>query len=193
MAQSKPTLVIVTGPPASGKTSIVKNMAESLGLPLFTKDGIKELFADALGDGAHDHASDLGKGSQLQLIATARELIRSGHGVVIESFFHRGITEPQLEPLLEQANAVLVHVTANEDELVSRYAERMDDPSRHEIHNTDGTAEELRKLLQEGMGKPLDLDCPLIVLDTTDRESNEHEVADLIREELQKNSAHAGE
>ena len=64
MAHSKPTLVSVTGPPASGKTSIVKNMAESLGLPLFTKDGIKELFADALGDGAHDHASDLGKGSQ---------------------------------------------------------------------------------------------------------------------------------
>lgn len=189
MAQSKPTLVIVTGPPASGKTSIVEQLAASLGLPLFTKDGIKELFADALGEGAYDHASDLGKGSQLQLIAIAQELIRTGHGVVIESFFHRGITEPQLESMLEQANAVLVHVTANEDDLVARYAERMDDPSRHEIHNTDGTAEELRKLLQEGMGEPLDLACPLIVLDTTDREYNEHEVADMIRKELHKNGA----
>ena len=189
MAQSKPTLVIVTGPPASGKTSIVENLAASLGLPLFTKDAIKERFADALGEAAHDHASDLGKGSQLQLIATAGELIRSGHGAVIESFFHRGITEPQLAPLLQQANAVLVHVTANEDELVARYAERMDDPSRHEIHNTDGTADELRKLLREGMGEPLDLDCPLIVLDTTDREYDEHEVADLIRKKLETSSA----
>lgn len=184
MSASKPALVIVTGPPASGKTSIVEQLSRALGLPLFTKDSIKELFADALGEGAYDHASDLGKGSQLQLIAIARELIRTGHGVVIESFFHKGITEPQLEPIIANANAVLVHVTADEDVLVERYTERMDDPDRHEIHNTDGTPDELRKLLREGLGDPLDLDCPLIVLDTTEREYDEEQVANWVKERL---------
>lgn len=189
MAESKPVFVIVSGPPASGKTSIVEQLAESLGLPLFTKDSIKELFADAMGEPAYAHTSELGKASQLQLISIATELIRSGHGVVIESFFHRGITEPQLEPLLQQANTVLVHITADEDELVKRYAERMDDPSRHEIHNTDSSPDELRELLQDGMGEPLDLDCPHVVLDTTDRDYDEHEVADLIRRELRENQS----
>lgn len=182
--RSKPTLVIVNGPPASGKTSIVEQVANSLGLPLFTKDAIKERFADALGEGAFEHASELGKASQLQLVAIATELIRAGHGVVVESFFHKGITEPEFAPLIEQANAVMLHVTADEDTLVKRYAERMDDPSRHGIHNTDGTPDKLRKLLAEGLGDPLDLGCPLIVLDTTDTEYDEAAVARLIRDKL---------
>lgn len=184
MSNAKPSLIIVTGPPASGKTSIVEAVAKSLGLPLFTKDDIKERFADALGEGAFDHATELGKGSQLQLVAIAHELIRAGKGVVVESFFHRGITEPQFAPLLNLSNAVLVHITADEDLLVERYAERMDDPSRHAIHNADGTPDELRKLLDEGMGDPLDLDCPLIILDTTDRDYDEKEVADMVRKHL---------
>lgn len=187
MATAKPSLIIVTGPPAAGKTSIVEGLAASLRLPFFTKDDIKERFADALGAGAYDHAGDLGKGSQLQLIAIASELIRSGHGVVIESFFHRGITEPHLRPLLDSANTVLVHITAEEDVLVEHYAERMDDPSRHEIHNIDGTPDELRALLAKGMGQPLDLDCPLVVLDTTNRNYDEEEVARLVERALSPN------
>lgn len=184
MPNSKPSLVIVTGPPAAGKTSIVEQLSESLGLPLFTKDEIKERFADVLGDTAMYHASELGKGSQLQLVAIAEELVRSGQGVVVESFFHKGITEPQFRPLLAIANAVVVHVTADEDLLVERYAERMDEPSRHEIHNADGTPDELRKILREGLGDPLDLDCPLIVLDTTEREYDEEEIANWVTERL---------
>lgn len=184
MPNTKPPLVIVTGPPASGKTSIVEQLAASLEMPLFTKDEIKERFADVLGDVALDHATELGKGSQLQLVAIAHELIRAGKGVVVESFFHRGITEPQFAPLLNIANTVVVHVTADADVLVERYAERMDSPSRHAIHNADGTPDELRKLLDEGMGDPLDLDCPLIILDTTDRDYDEKEVADMVRKHL---------
>lgn len=184
MPNQKPTLVIVTGPPASGKTSIVEQLAKSMKLPLFTKDEIKERFADVLGETALEHASELGKGSQLQLVAIAEELVTTGHSVVVESFFHKGITEPQFEPLLHIANTVVVHITADEDSLLQRYTERMDDPSRHEIHNAEGTPEELRKVLQQGLGDPLDLDCPLIVLDTTDREYDGSEVADMVSEYL---------
>lgn len=166
---------------------MVEEIARSLGLPFFTKDDIKERFADALGEGAFDHASDLGKGSQLQLVAIAAELVRTGHGVVIESFFHKGITEPQLEPIIAQAEAVVVHVTAAEDVLVERYARRMDSPDRHEIHNTDGTPDELRKVLKDGLAEPLDLNCPLIILDTTNREIDEDEVVHMIRARLDRN------
>lgn len=187
MSESKPLLVIVNGPPAAGKTSIVSQLADSLDLPLFTKDFIKELFAGELGEPALELTHELGRASQLQLAATATELVNRGQGLVVESFFHKGITEPQYAPLLEKANTVLVHITADEDTLVSRYAERMDDPSRHDIHNADGTPDELRKVLSDGQGDPLDLDCPLIVLDTTERSYDEGEVADMIRQKLPEN------
>jgi shikimate kinase len=184
MTEQKPTLVIVNGPSAAGKTEIVEHLAQALGLPFFTKDDIKERFADALGEDVYDLAHELGKGSQLQLVAIAAELIRTGRGVVIESFFHKGVSEPELAPLVEQANTVVVHLSADHDELVKRYAERMDTPDRHEIHNAEGKPDELRRLLQEGVADPLDLDCPVIMLDTTDGDPDGDEVVRMIREKL---------
>lgn len=188
MSAQKPTLVIVNGPSAAGKTEIVKQLAESLELPFFTKDDIKERFADVLGASAYELPHELGKASQLQLIAIAAELVRTGRGVVIESFFHKGVSEPELAPVVEKANAVVLHLTADHDELVKRYTERMDDPDRHEIHNADGTPDELRRLLEEGVADPLDLDCPLILIDTTDSDPDRDEVVRMIREKLGNDS-----
>lgn len=189
MSTQKPTLVIVNGPSAAGKTEIVEHLAESLGLPFFTKDDIKERFADVLGESAFELTHDLGKASQLQLIAIAGELVRTGRGVVIESFFHKGVSEPELAPVVEQANAVILHLTADHDELVKRYAERMDKPERHEIHNADGTPDELQRLLAEGVADPLDLDCPMILLDTTDGDPDGDEVVRMLREKLGEDPA----
>jgi shikimate kinase len=184
MSEQKPTLVIVNGPSAAGKTEIVEHLAESLHLPFFSKDTIKERFADALGEDVYDLAHELGKGSQLQLVAIAAELIRTGQGVVIESFFHKGVSEPELAPLVEKANTVVVHLTADHDELVKRYTERMDEPDRHEIHNAEGKPDELRRLLKEGVADPLDLNCPIILLDTTNGDPDKDEVVRMIHENL---------
>jgi predicted kinase len=45
------TLVLVTGPPASGKTSLAQPLARHLGRPLLGKDTIKEALFDSLGTG----------------------------------------------------------------------------------------------------------------------------------------------
>ncbi|MEZ4215058.1 MAG: AAA family ATPase [Myxococcota bacterium] len=41
-------LVVVTGLPASGKTSVARRLAKRLGLPVFAKDDVKEQLHDAL-------------------------------------------------------------------------------------------------------------------------------------------------
>jgi predicted kinase len=42
-------LVLVTGPPAAGKTTVARPLARCLALPLIGKDTIKEALFDAMG------------------------------------------------------------------------------------------------------------------------------------------------
>jgi 2-phosphoglycerate kinase len=45
----RPLLVIITGPPAAGKTTLGRQLAGALSLPFIHKDGIKEILFDVLG------------------------------------------------------------------------------------------------------------------------------------------------
>src|SRR6266508_4058354 len=60
------TLLLVTGAPSSGKTTLAVPLARHLGLPLITKDTIKEALFDTLGTGDHTWSTRLGAASFLE-------------------------------------------------------------------------------------------------------------------------------
>lgn len=181
---SRPLLVIISGPPGAGKTTLARPLATKLRLPLLTKDAIKEQFADALGASAFLHSARLGLAAHLQMMATASELLDHERGVVLESFFHKGLAEPDLAPLIGQSRAILVHITADHPLLIARYEQRMSDPDRHPIHNDGNRLGDLRHYLAEGVADVLDLEIPKIVIDTTFGPIDVDEVAMLVREKL---------
>ena len=53
-------LIIVNGPPGSGKTTLGTRIAETFDLPFINKDGIKELLFDTLGWSDREWSKRLG-------------------------------------------------------------------------------------------------------------------------------------
>ena len=85
-----PLLVVVTGPPAAGKTTVARELAARLRLPLIAKDTIKEALFDGLGTGDAQWSQRLGPPTFGVMLALAEESLRAGASLVLEANFVRG-------------------------------------------------------------------------------------------------------
>lgn len=130
-------VVLVNGLPGAGKTTLAKPLANEFGLPLFSKDRIKETLADALGVTppvgltARAWSQKLGVAAGEALWALLSD---AGQGAVLESFWLQNL-RPVVTAGLRRAGAE----TAHEVRCVlplhvarQRYEER--EASRHAIH-----------------------------------------------------------
>src|SRR5580658_4271475 len=91
---------LVTGLPATGKTTLAQALARALQVPLLSKDAIKEPLLDALG--APDRAASrvLSDVSFAVLFALAQEQLAATGAVVLEGNFRPGEHERAVRQLL---------------------------------------------------------------------------------------------
>jgi predicted kinase len=156
-----PTLVLVTGMPSSGKTTVAEALARQLRLPLIAKDAIKESLYDSLG--ADDEASSgrLGTAAFALLFALARVTLASGASLIVEGNF---FTDQDSEfSALPAHRLVQLHCDAPLPVLLDRYASR----TRHPGHHDAEKIKELPGRFESGVHGPLRLDGKMIQLDTT--------------------------
>lgn len=155
-------MVVVTGPPAAGKTTIARELAWRLRLPLIAKDTIKEALFDGLGTGDLTWSQRLGTATYLAMGALLEEAVAAGASVVTEANFVRGSDlEKRLASLL--ARYAQIHCSAPLDVLVERYAAR----ERHPGHADRERIDALRNAIESGRHEPLDLPGELIRVDTS--------------------------
>jgi predicted kinase len=161
-------LVIVTGAPAAGKSTLAARLGVALQLPVLMKDTIKEALLDTLGAPSRERSRDLSRASYAVLAAMAGAVLVSGTGAVVEANYRRGTSEPELHRLLPHGRGVQVHCAARRDVIERRYRERTEAGLRHRGHFDAQMLPEVLTWLDDGLCDPLDLNVPLVRVDTND-------------------------
>src|ERR1700712_3623889 len=96
------SLIIVTGLPCTGKTTLGRHIAKELGWPFVHKDGIKESLFDHLGWSDRAWSKLLGRASSELLYYFAETQLAAGHSFVIESNFDPTFATPRFQALQAQ-------------------------------------------------------------------------------------------
>ncbi len=169
---SPPVLIIVNGPPASGKSSIGEVLARELGLPFFSKDTFKERLADTLHVAGIDWSHALGDACFVLLFEIAESMTRAGQSAILEGDFRGAKNSGRLRRVADDTGTRIIQVSceANGELLLDRYLEREEEGKRHPIHIDAPHSEEdaFRSGLLQGFLPPLDIDGEVIRVDTSD-------------------------
>jgi predicted kinase len=156
---SRRQFVVVSGPPASGKSTLAPALAAELRLPLVAKDTIKDALMSVLPVPDVEASRQLGRAAVVAMLAVAAE---SPVGAVIESNFYRSRAVGELGRLPSQ----VVEVFCRVDRDVARLRYQTRAGSRHAGHFDliRSTAE----LWNDEVSEPVAGGWPLLEIDTTE-------------------------
>lgn len=170
-----PLLVIFTGLPGTGKTSISQHISQSLNLPLMSRDTIKEIMYDQIGIGDKAWSGKLSRATFDIMEYMIEEQLRAGHGLILESNYMSKLASPYFTALQQRYPFHCVQVVCQTelDILTKRAHERGLTDTRHPGHNDRVSASDHRKnniaRIQNGEDQPLEIpDSFVITVDTTD-------------------------
>jgi predicted kinase len=159
-------LVVVSGPPGTGKTTLAHEVARGIGCPAICRDEIKEGMVHAtpgFGPGDSEPLS-------LRALATFFDviglLIERGTTVVAEAAFQDRLWRPGLAPLLGSADVRIIHCTVSPDLAVDRISTRAATNPLRRAHEADSPDLDAHRRTHATFN-PITLPVPTLTVDTT--------------------------
>lgn len=164
-----PTIIVVTGRPAAGKSTLAKWLSQQLKLPLVSKDTIREELFDRLGWRDRKWAQELGKASVDMMFYFARAELEVGRSIIMDNSFYPPFSNPRFQALKKQYDAESIQIVCDSDRetLFQRFRSRADLGSRHPGHGDKDVIEELYANLADTASRILDIGGSVIEVDTT--------------------------
>ena len=132
----RPLVVLVTGPPCTGKTTLARRLAADLGLPLMCKDTIKEVLFQVLGVSDRAWSKRLGGASMELLYLYVESQLAAGRSCVVEGNFVAAFGNPAFRRLAScyAFLPIQVNCVADPAVLAARFHERSRSGERHPGH-----------------------------------------------------------
>jgi len=164
-----PTLILVSGHPGSGKTTLAHAIARALPCPAICRDEIKDGLVHGLG-GDKSLEDDAVSRRTLKIFFDVLGLcVTAGVTVVAEAAYQDKLWRPGLEPLLDLADIRIVHCVVDSVRARERIIRRLEE------HPTSRASQLDREFLERlGSGKlsfesfqPIAISAPSLRVDTT--------------------------
>ena len=130
-------MIIITGIPGSGKTTLAKRLMQDVGVRGVAQDAVKEFLADHLGGTYTDQQSSaLGRVTRRAVLELGVEFEKLGEQIIIESALQTSAAEEILQhsphrPILQ------IYVTCGLAEVKRRFYARKQSGHRHSVHTDD--------------------------------------------------------
>ena len=139
---NRPLLVIVTGRPGSGKTTLAKRLGLTAHLPVICRDEIKEGYVHTMGL-PHEELPDGNLMATNQFFRTIESLLDGGISLIAEAAFQQKLWAVKLEPLMKKARIVVMICLPGDDMTAYRryLKRRSEDPTRAYFHGDAGERE----------------------------------------------------
>ncbi|GAA4564476.1 AAA family ATPase [Planotetraspora kaengkrachanensis] len=166
---TSPTLIVVSGPPGSGKTTLAHEIARSVGCPAVCRDEIKQGMAHATPGFEPTTGDPLNLRTLTVFFDVLSTLLRAGVTVVAEAAFQDKLWRPNLTPLAEVAAIRVIRCTVGADVAHERIALR----AAQEVHRAAHADQDLLRAIADGERPieswvPISLPVPTLAVDTTD-------------------------
>lgn len=193
-------IIILTGIPASGKTTFSKYLSKELGIPVISKDCIKEILFDDIGFQSREEKVKLGVASMDIMYAMAEESMKLGNPVILENNFENS-SKPRLKELIKIYGYKVINIRFEGDISIiyDRFVRRDLSGERHLGHVTNEcyppeepcdqvstiTLEKFEKMVISRGILGFDIGGEVIHIDTTDlNQVNYRGIINIIREKI---------
>ncbi len=163
-------IIIVTGRPAAGKSTLANWLSKELKLPVVSKDSIREVLFEGLGWKDRTWAQKLTVVSIELMFHFAQLQLKSGHSIIMDNSFLPSLSTSRFTTLKKQTGAEIIQIVcdAHSELLFQRFKNRAETGERHPGHGDFDVLEKLQKGLNKNLPMLMELGGQVIEVDTTD-------------------------